>query len=219
MALKQRDESMNYLKIKGGKFYVGKDLDTPYNELEGTIVGLRYKDEEYEGVPQRKFLITLQDNGEKYQLNMNVESSTYGAVVSFLANVDVSKKLTLHPKETVEAKDGKDVARRTMLVSQEGKFAKNYFNKEDRHGLPEWNIVMVGKKKVVDKSAYLEFLENFVAEKLIPNLSKEVTAVEATAQAVAVKPASAISKAAPVVDTSGDEFDSDPVSTTGLPWD
>lgn len=171
--LKQRDTSKKYLRIKNGKIYVGKDLETPYDEIEGKITNLYYKDEEYEGTPQRKLIIVLSDGDETYQLGLNVESSNYGSLVSFLPNVDITKTLTLHPKSQAEIKDGKEVTRNGILVSQDGKFAKSYFSKENTHGLPAWERATVGKKVVTDKSAYLEFLENFVVNTLAPKVKKQ----------------------------------------------
>lgn len=177
MALKNRDNSLNYLRIKGGKFYVGSDLQTPYQELEGRIVELKYKNEEYEGIPQRKLVVILQDGDEKYHLGINVETSSYSSLVSFLHGVDLKKAITLHPKEDIVAKDGKEVKRQALLVSQDGKFAKHYFTKDDKHGLPEWNVVKVGNKKVTDKSDCLAFLEEFVlstlALRLVPATETE----------------------------------------------
>lgn len=174
MALKQRDESKKYLRIRNGKLYVGKDTETPFDEIEGQITSLYYKDEEYEGTPQRKLIIILSDGDETYQLSLNTESNNYSALVSFLPNVDITKTLTLHPKSDVSNRDGKEVTRNSILVSQNGKFAKSYFTKENTHGLPSWEIATVGKKKVTDKTAYLEFLEDFVTNKLANKLKNTV---------------------------------------------
>lgn len=202
MALKNRDNNVNYLRVRDGKFFIGKDTTTPYSELEGLITEMRYKDEEYEGTPQRKLIIVIEDD-ERYQLGINVESSTYSSLVSFLANVDVSKRLTLHPKQDTINKDGKDVTRRSMLVSQEGKFAKSYFTKDDNHGLPAWETVKVGNKKVTDKSAYLAFLEEFVTKTFFDKLSEAPEPTEKPVKAKAV---------------TQDEDDDVSTSEDDLPW-
>lgn len=183
MALKQRDDSKKYLRVKDGKIYIGKDLETPYDEIEGTVNKLQFKDEEYEGKPQRKLIMVMSDSEGSYQLNFNVESSTYSSLVGFLANVDLSKPITLHPRMEVVNRDGTDYSKRSMLVSQEGKFAKSYFTKDEAHGLPRWDVVVVGKKKVVDKEAYLDFLEQFVTKKLASQLTEapEITKPAAVA--------------------------------------
>jgi len=203
MALKNRDNSLKFLRIKEGLFYVGKDLETPYEELEGQIVGLRYKNEEYEGIPQRKLIITLADGEDHYQLGLNVEHSNYSSFVSFLANVDVTKSLTLHPKSEKLNKDGKDVTRNALLVSQNGTFAKSYFTKDNKHGLPEWNIVKVGSKKVTDKSEYTDFLEKFVMEKFASKLEQPLSKTEVSRQTI----------------DDTDELEPVEKNKTQLPWD
>ena len=173
MGLKNRNKNINYLKIKDGKFYVGKDEESPYDEFEGQITGIRFKDEEFKGNEFRKIILSMSDETDNYELGINTNNSAYGNLISFLANVDLSRKITLHPKfEMVKNKVGEDTPRRSILVSQDGKFAKAYFTKDDKHGLPEWKTVTVGKVKVTDKDEYLAFLENFVNEKFIPQLGE-----------------------------------------------
>lgn len=173
MALKQRDDSLKYIRIKGGKIYVGKDLETAYDELEGSIKKLYYKDEEYEGKPQRKLIMQITDGEETYQLGINVESGNYSSLIGFLPNVDVSKPITLHPRSEVTSKDGKEVTRNSILVSQGGSFAKGYFTKDHNHGLPQWEVAIVGKKKITDKSGYLDFLEDFVNKNIVTKLATQ----------------------------------------------
>ncbi len=183
MALGNRNANLNYVKLKDGKFFLGKDTETPYSELEGSVTKAYYRDEEFEGAPIRKFIMVLSDDSGDYQLSLNVESSSYGGLISFLKNVDVTKPLTLHPKMEISNKDGKEITKRTILVSQDGKFAKSYFTKDNPHGLPAWNVVKVGNKKVTDKTEYLEFLEAFVKNEIFVDraetpVKKEVTAKE-----------------------------------------
>ncbi len=54
----QKREGGNYVRIREGKFYLGKDKDSPYDELEGQITDLQIKDEEWEGQSFRKLTIT-----------------------------------------------------------------------------------------------------------------------------------------------------------------
>jgi hypothetical protein len=170
MALKNRDNNKKYLKLKDGKFYINKE-ETPYEELEGTITNIRYKDEEYEGAPIRKLAIVISDEDDNYELGLNVESSNYTSLVSFLKNVDINRPLTLHPKVDVQNKDGKEVTRRSILVSQDGKYAKSYFSVSSGNTTPEWKIVKVGNKKITDKTEFLEFYEDFVKENFIAKLN------------------------------------------------
>lgn len=199
--LKNRQEGRKYLRIKDGKLYVGKDLETPYDEIEGTITNFFYKNEEYNGAQLRKLQIVLSDEEDNFQLSVNTESNSYSALVSFLANVDITRPVSLHPMEEVTTKDGTEVKKRTILVSQDGRFAKSYFTKEDTHGLPKWEVVTVGKKKVTDKSAYLEFLEEFVTTKLLPQVNSNVT------------------KTKTAITTEAEEVDEEIADDSLLPWE
>lgn len=171
MALKNADHNLKYIRVREGKFFIGKDKDTPFDELEGLITGLRYKDEEYDGSPQRKLIITLKDGDETFQIGLNTDSQNYSTFVSFLKNVDINEKITLHPKlEKGTNKDGKEFTKNSLLISQDGTFAKGYFVKDNMHGAPQWKQVKVGKKNVTDKSEYLAFLEDFVENNYIAKL-------------------------------------------------
>lgn len=182
MALKNRDNNKQYLKVKDGKFFIGKDETQAYEELEGLVTNIRYKDEEYEGTPLRKFVMVISDGDDNYELGINVENSNYSTLISFLKAVDLTRTITLHPKVENTMRDGKEVARRSILVSQDGKFAKGYFTKDNTHGLPEWNIVKVGNKKVTDKSEYLAFLEKFVVENYIPQVAGSIATSKSVIQ-------------------------------------
>lgn len=207
MGLKNRENNVQYVRAKNGKFYLGKDLDTGYDELEGVITSMSYKNEEYKGQPLRKLIVVLSDGDDNYQLGINVETSKYSSLVSFLKNVDVSRRLTLHPKMDVQTKDGEEVTRESILVSQDGKYAKSYFNKDNTHGLPKWDVVVVGKKKVTDKSAYLEFLEKFVLSELASKLS------------IPEKTAAPVTKEKNVLLDEEDELTPEFTSDTDLPWE
>lgn len=179
--LKNRDSNLTYLRLKEGKFYKGKDAEQGYEELEGLIVKMYYRDEEYEGTPVRKLNLVLQDGKEKYHISINVESQNYSSLISFLKGADLSKPVTLHPKVEVR-KDGEDAKRYSMLVSQDGTFMKGYFTKANPNGLPEWEKVKVGKKIVYDKTEYLDFLETFVKDNYISKLDSNVVVQEENTQ-------------------------------------
>lgn len=178
MALKNRDAQKQYLKVKDGKFYVGKEDTTGYEELEGQITDIRFKDEEYEGVRSRKCYFTISDGDTNYALGLNVESSNYTTLVSFLNSVDITQPLTLHPKQEKKMREGKEISRNSILVSQDGKYAKGYFTKDEKHGLPEWKTVKVGSKSITDKSETSAFLEDFVNENYTNKINRAAPVIE-----------------------------------------
>lgn len=175
MGLKNRDSNIKYIRLKEGKFYVGKELDTPYEELEGVITNMFYRNEKFEGQELRKLIILIKDGDDTYQIGINVESQNYSSLVSFLKGADITQKLTLHPKLEVKNVEGKEIKRYSILVSQDGTYMKGYFTKDSRHDLPEWKIIKVGNKKVTDKTDYLEYLEKFVTNNYISKIKDTPT--------------------------------------------
>lgn len=168
--LSNPETNIKYLRLRDGAFYIGKDKETPYLQLTGTITNMFFKDEEYENAPVRKLIVRMVNGEDTAQLALNTDSQNYTTFVSFLKNVDINKPITLHPKLEGGEKDGKVFKKNSLLVSQNGEFAKGYFTKADMHGAPEWKTVKVGKKSVTDKSEYLAFLEDFVTENYINTL-------------------------------------------------
>lgn len=205
MGLKNGNSSITYLRLREGKFYVGKDKENGQGELEGRITGLRFKDEEYEGSPVRKLIVTVTDDetDEVFQLGLNTDSQNYSTFVSFLKGADVSEKLTLHPKVETVNKDGKDFKKNSILISQDGTFMKGYFTAKENHGAPAWKTVTVGKKKITDKSEYLAFMEQFVEENYIDKLGGSTAA----------------SKTAPSKSSEQPVEEDEVVVTEKLPWD
>lgn len=172
MGLKTGNSNITYLRLREGKFYVGKDTENGEAELEGRVTNMRFKDEEYEGSPVRKLIVQVKDDvsGELFQLGLNTDSQNYSTFVSFLKGADLTQTLTLHPKVEAGNKDGKDFKKNSILISQDGTFMKGYFTKDAKQGAPEWKTVVVGKKKVIDKSEYLAFMEDFVNQNYISKL-------------------------------------------------
>jgi uncharacterized protein (UPF0333 family) len=174
MSAKKRDSAgFKYLKIKDGNLYytTDKNHENPYDEVEGNIVNLVFKTETWEKQEIEKLQVYLHD-GEGYDvLTFPVDSSWFSTFVSFAKNADLSKPVTLHVMEKAEKdKSGKDVKRRTLLVSQDGTYMKSYYNREHPNGLPTFKQVKISGRLVWEKSEFLDFLKNVVENELKPQL-------------------------------------------------
>lgn len=187
MALKTRTAGTTYLRLSeyenNGKkelaFFLSKDKTTPYAEIEGVITGFHFKDEEWENNPIRKCYIEISDSDGTYSIGINTDTGMFPQLIGFLANVDLSKPLSLIPSLRFDKdKTGKEVKRRTLFVKQGEKFAKNAFNAESGVKVPSWNKVQVGKKTMIDKSEFLEFYENIVTKKLAKLVGSAPTITE-----------------------------------------
>lgn len=176
MGLKENANSnIQYVRIKDGKFYLNSDLTKPYDELEGKLTGIRFKDDEFKGEKIRKcnFGLTDSETGITFVVGLSVDSSYFSSLVGFLKNVDFTEPVTFHPKiNKYKKEDGSDGERRSILVSQDGTFMKNFYNKESGNKLPDFKKVKLNGKQVFDKTDFLEELERIVTEEFIPKLPK-----------------------------------------------
>ena len=204
------DAKTVYVKVKNGKFYLAtdKELTSPYSELFGIVTDMYLKDEEYMNISSRKFYIVLEDEGERYIIGFNIESSYTSSILTFLMNADLSKPLTLHPREKNEiGKDGKEKLRRSILISQEGKFLKAYFTRETPNGLPEMQkIERRGGKIEWNKDAVLDFYEDLILNRLRPKVEGNKAKVSSVPHVQAVSSGDSV-KPEPTVKTPWDDED------------
>lgn len=191
MGLKNR-EAVNYIKLKDGKFYASSDKEnkTPYDELEGQITGISFRNDTFEGQEVEKLQLTINDGVEDYVIGMSFNSSYAASLISFLKTVDLSRPLSLVPTFRKE-KDGKE--NRSILIRQNGKWATSYYTKAHPNGLPSFKKTKLNGKDVWDKTDYLDFLRYVVTTEIAPKLgqatvigTQPATATATTAQAVHV---------------------------------
>lgn len=188
MGLKNRTESnVKYVKLKDGRFYLSKDeTNTPFDELEGTLADIQLRDEEYEGTPIRKLYLTMLDGDDKYIVGFSFDSSYTSSFIGFLKNADLSENISLHPMLREENVNGKDISKRSLLVSQNGKFLKSFFTKDNPNGLPKMKKIKVSGKEVWDKTDMLEFYENLLVNEFRPKIAnRDIVTSKVTASPVA----------------------------------
>lgn len=171
MGLRQNTNSnVSYVRFKEGLFFDSRDKENGFNELEGYITNFSLIDEEWEGTPQRKLIIKLTDDaGENFIVKVPFESVYTTQLISFLKSANLAEKLSLVGMFK-EDKEGKK--RNNILVKQGGKFVKGFYTKDNPNGLPQMVETIVNRKKVWDKSALLEYLENVVVNEFNVNVAK-----------------------------------------------
>jgi hypothetical protein len=175
MGLRNRTASGKYVKLKEGKFVFAKDeSETKYDELEGTLVDIYMKDEDYNGQVSRKVYIVMNDGEENLIIGFRLDSRYATGFFKFIKNVNLKEPFTLHPvTNKSKDKDGKDRDEYSMIVSQPyQRYVKAYFTKDNPNGLPSMKQVKVSGKTVWDKTDLLEFYEGLVENEIKPKLSK-----------------------------------------------
>jgi hypothetical protein len=205
MGLKNREGGKTvYVKMKDGKFYLStdKELETPFEEMYGTITDTYLKDEVYNGIPNRKVYFVLEDGVERMIIGFNVEATMTGGLIGFLKNADLTQPLSFVPKFEVVKKDGQEYKRKSILVTQNGKFLKSLFTKGSPNGLPPMQkIERRGGKVEWVKDEMLDFLENIITNEFKPKVNANKGNVSVVVQEL--PPASADKKS----------------TTSTLPWD
>lgn len=177
-----KSTSAIYLTIADGKFCRRFQSPTPetverinkegkvvyeefYKAYEGRITNIQTRENEY----GKSWMVTLDDNGEIFIVQMNYSSGYSASFLKALPNVDFSKNVTLTPNMKVEG----DKKKTTMFINQEGKACKWAFTRENPNGLPQLVKIKVKGKETWDDSEAMEFLENMVKNDILPKLSEE----------------------------------------------
>jgi len=177
-----KSTSAIYLTIADGKFCrrfqspnadtierVNKDGKVVYEEFykafEGRITNIQTRENEY----GKSWMVTLDDNGETYIVQMNYSSGYSASFLKALPNVDFSKNVILAPSMKIEGEKKKT----TMFINQDGKAIKWAYTRENPNGLPELVKIKVKGKETWDDSEQMEFLENMVKTVVLPQLSDE----------------------------------------------
>jgi hypothetical protein len=123
-----------------------------YDSLEGTITGVGTKESDY-----GKFLVVqVESNGVNYQLEMNFSSGYSASFLKTLPNVNLSTRVSITPKLTIDGDKKKSVC----FLNQNGSGLKWAFTRENPNGMPDLVKIKVKGKDTWDDSDRMEFLEN-----------------------------------------------------------
>ena len=134
-----------------------------YDYIDGTITNIETRESTY----GKQWIVTLRDqDGSTQQLQMNYSGGYAAALLKTLPNVDLSAKVKITPKLTVEGEKKKT----TLFINQHGVALKHYFTKDNPNGLPQLKKVKIKGKEAWDDSDVMEFLENMVKTSIIPKL-------------------------------------------------
>lgn len=144
-----------------------------YDFIDGIITGIETRENEY----GKNWLVSLLDEetGQTQVLQFKYSSGYAAAFLKALPNVDLSAKVKITPKLTIEG----DKKKTTVFINQGGQACKWAFTKDAPNGLPELKQIKVKGKITWDDSDVMEFLENMVKTDILPNLTRRAAAVAA----------------------------------------
>jgi hypothetical protein len=141
-----------------------------YDYIDGIITDIQTRDSEY----GKSWNITLEDEGQSQVLQMPYSSGYSNSFLKTLPNVDLTQKVKLIPKLTIENEKKKT----TLFVNQRGVAIKWAFTKDNPGDMPQLKKIKVKGKEVYDDSEIMEFLENMVVNEIVPKLKKAKAPVE-----------------------------------------
>lgn len=134
-----------------------------YSFVEGIITNIEAKDSPQYG---KNWIVTIQDGKETYLLQMDYSGGYSSAFLKALPNVDVTQKVKLSPKMTLEG----DKKKATLFINQHGEAAKWAYTKDNPNGLPPMVKKKIKGKETWDDSDMMEFLEEMVNRDIVPQL-------------------------------------------------
>lgn len=169
MGFKNSSVKSDFVRFKDGKFFLAKDKDNSFEQLEATISGFYFTDDEFQGNTIRKLNIKMFDDSNNYILSLIFNSVPCSQLISFLKNADLTKRLTL--VGTLKEEDGRKKV--SILVKQDGKFLKSFFSKATPNGMPQMKKVTINKKDQWDKSEMMDFLEGVVTNELAKSVPSD----------------------------------------------
>lgn len=134
-----------------------------YPAWKGRITNITTKENDY----GKQWLVTITDEDGDAVLQMPYSSGYANAFLCTLPNVNFNDEVVIVPKLT---KDG-DKKKTTLFINQYGSGLKWFFTKDDPQGLPGLKKLKVKGKETWDDSDKMEFLEEMVKTKILPQLN------------------------------------------------
>lgn len=171
MALKKTTSAAKWIKLSKGKFMIGKEPNIEeYPAFEGLLIGIAFRDGEFEGRKVRQLVLTFLDV-DLYKISMNVSSGYAKQTLAKLPNCDLSKPIELNPTH-----EGAGTAQRSgMFISQQGNSIKQKWTRDNPGQMPPMEEIIVKGEKQWDDSKQMKWLEEFTMSVIAPKCHENVT--------------------------------------------
>lgn len=162
-----------YVNIKKGKLYVKRDNEVlSFDNIEGYLVGLEIRDDEYQGKKYKKLCLDIVYENDRFQLQMKLDSGYGQAFCRMSPNIDLKQLLKITP--TYQEVDGK--GRAGMFINQNGAALKWAWTKDNPGNLPMLEKVEFKGETHWDNTKQQEYFINVLMTSIRPNLVHEAVA-------------------------------------------
>lgn len=179
MGLNNNEGKLTFVNISNGRLYTKAKDQQPvyYTDIDGTIIKVDFAQEEYQGKQFEVAKFTMTDRGEKFVLQMRVDSGYFRGFCNSLRTGDPTMPINVTP--SYKEKDGKPQT--TCFIKQFGKTLKFSFTKDNMGDLPPVEQVTFKGQTQWDGSKQLEYWKKwlqsiqFTHEAVIEDERKELS--------------------------------------------
>lgn len=180
MGLNQNEGKLTFVNISNGRLYT-KSKDQPpvyYTDIDGTITKVDFSKEEYQGKQFEVAKFTMVDKGDKFVLQMRVDSGYFRGFCNSLRTGDPTMPINISP--SYKEKDGKPQT--TCFVKQFGKVLKFAFTKDHMGDYPQLEQITFKGQTQWDGTKQIEYWKKwlssiqFTHEAVIEDERKELSA-------------------------------------------
>ncbi len=156
----RRGEGVTYLNIKEGKLATKRNgVIATYDGVEGTITKVDFVKDEYEGRHYEKLNVYINNEGETYVLQMNVDSGYFRNFCNALKSGKPKEILYIQPSYKKD-ENGKTSA--GCFIKQGGKYLKHAHTKENMGDLPQLEKTVFKGETKYDNSKQIAYWKNWL---------------------------------------------------------
>jgi hypothetical protein len=157
----KKGEGVTYLNIKEGKLVTKKNgVTETFDGVKGTITKVEFVKDEYEGRQYEKAAIHLNHDGQNYILQMHVDSGYFRNFCNALKSGKPKEEVYIQPSYK---KDEKGKTSAGCFISQNGKFLKHAYTKDNMGELPPLETVILKGEKRYDNTKQIAFWKNWLS--------------------------------------------------------
>lgn len=162
MGLGNRSAGQKYVNIKTGRFFTkeNKDAEAQYfTDISGTITGVAFKRDEYNGKKFEIAQISMSDGAESFLVQMRTDSGYFRGFCNSLRTGNPTELVFIYPSYK---KDGDDKPETTCFVKQNGQSLKWYSTREHPMDLPPLEKFVIREEDVWDSSKQIKFWRDWL---------------------------------------------------------
>ena len=151
-----------FVNISNGRLYTtSKDNEKEYfKDIFGYIVGVEFKEDEYNGKKFQVAKFNIVDGDEKLQLKMRCDSGYFRGLVNCIKSGNTKEKFLIAP----HFKEENDKTKTTCFVKQEGKTLKHFHTMANQGDLPLVEKINFKGQEVWDSTKQIEYWKNWISK-------------------------------------------------------